>query len=66
MWLRPESIAELTGLSEDQVRGKFADFSQEVAGRMNFVLRIRSEESALKIVRELEQLLCNSKEDRRV
>jgi len=58
IWLRPEPMAGITGLSEDQIRERFSRFQPETSGRMDFVLRFKSRESAASIAQEIEQLLC--------
>jgi len=56
-WLRTDKLAELTGVSEEAIKQRFSKtFTPFPAGRMDFVLRLKSRKEAELFIEELKAL----------
>jgi hypothetical protein len=57
VWLRPDAIGAFARLEGEEVRKKFGAFGPHSAGRMDFVIQLRSEDEAKKLAAQLESIL---------
>jgi len=60
VWIRTESLAEVTGTPAATIRERFSRFSPFVAGAMDFMVRVRSTREAEELVSALKHLVSEA------
>jgi hypothetical protein len=50
IWVRTDTLAEVTGIAEEEIKQRFATFSPFDAGRMDFVIRVKTTKQAEMVI----------------